>query len=380
MDVLVTLVILFSITISTHSLSSKLPSIMNANDIKEAIRTSAPFNEAELLRSVKTMKDLAGSGCSIDWDSYRNILVTHAHLSHKDWAITEQGATKLAKIFGSPDDPLFRKIFRRVLDDGYWDEAVSSAADNPSKKPWVVLISGLNGIRKTTSMYQPWFKQALNLALGNEYVESDLPSGADSFFRQLDFMVATVANEDFKSLYEIQTVNDYAVLKDAIFARNRCLAEMVGVLLIREAQKKKINVMLETSGRDIAMYDYVNTFFSDEDYRKLVVHFTINELSYAEESVDRRMLKEMKDGAKALQRGDTDPIDIVNANAGGPYGSAQLKSVQEASNQVWNKIEKGESIVNSWCKARLFINASNDQEWTCEVGNQSFAISRLEGK
>ena len=33
------------------------------------------------------------------------------------------------------------------------------------KKPWVVLVTGVNGIRKTTSVYQPWFKKALAAAL-----------------------------------------------------------------------------------------------------------------------------------------------------------------------------------------------------------------------
>ena len=39
-------------------------------------------------------------------------------------------------------------------------------------------------------------------------------------------------------------------------------------------------------------------------YRKLVVHFTINELRYAEDSVDLRMQKEMADGAAALLQPD----------------------------------------------------------------------------
>ena len=42
-------------------------------------------------------------------------------------------------------------------------------------------------------------------------------------------------------------------LQDAIFARHRTLAEIIGVLLVRAAQRKQMNVMVETSGRDIAM-------------------------------------------------------------------------------------------------------------------------------
>ena len=100
----------------------------------------------------------------------------------------------------------------------------------------------------------------------------DVPCGANSFFRQLDYIIATVANEEFKTLYQTTTttttttsnnVKDYSLLKDAIFARYRTIAEVVGVLLIKAAMNKKLNVMVETSGRDIAMFEYVDTFFPD---------------------------------------------------------------------------------------------------------------------
>ena len=50
-----------------------------------------------------------------------------------------------------------------------------------------------------------------------------------------------------------------------------------------------MNVLVETSGRDIAMFEYLDHFFPDGGpYRKMVVHFTVNELGFAEASVDRR--------------------------------------------------------------------------------------------
>ena len=67
-------------------------------------------------------------------------------------------------------------------------------------------------------------------------------------------MVATMANEDFKDLFQVDDVSTYAALKDSIFARYRTVAEMVGVLLVRQAQAKRMNIMVETSGRDIAMF------------------------------------------------------------------------------------------------------------------------------
>mmetsp|Transcript_26213 Transcript_26213/g.44234 ORF Transcript_26213/g.44234 Transcript_26213/m.44234 type:complete len:298 (-) Transcript_26213:8-901(-) len=204
-------------------------------------------------------------------------------------------------------------------------------------------------------------------------------------------MIATLANEEFQSLYEIDinNVTGYAEQKDAIFSRYRTLAEILGVLLVKRAQRQKLNVMIETSGRDIAMYDYVNHCFPAETYNKLVVHFVINDISFAERSVDLRMLKEMKNGKIALlalqkqqqqqqvfrgtpktstgssgtgtmidadtaatgtsTNGD-DSVDgtngrvtaavreLIRVNAGGPYGSQVLKGVQADSQRVWTQV------------------------------------------
>jgi hypothetical protein len=48
-----------------------------------------------------------------------------------------------------------------------------------------------------------------------------LPTGGNCFFRQLDYVVATLANNEFEALYELadDQVAVYAELKDAIFAR-----------------------------------------------------------------------------------------------------------------------------------------------------------------
>jgi hypothetical protein len=54
-------------------------------------------------------------------------------------------------------------------------------------------------------------------------------------------------------------------------ARSRKLAEMLGVLLVKAARTKRLNVMVETSGRDVAMFKYVDQFFPEDMYRKLVV-------------------------------------------------------------------------------------------------------------
>eukprot|EP01043_Picozoa_sp_COSAG02_P033793 COSAG02_NODE_2325_length_9132_cov_16.589752_2_plen_107_part_00 len=85
---------------------------------------------------------------------------------------------------------------------------------------------------------------------------------------------------------------------------------------------------------------YVDRFFpSSSGYRKLVVHFTINDLSFAERSVDTRMAQEMVDGAAALL--EPRRAATIEANAGGPYGSVALAAVQTASEKVWASVLEG---------------------------------------
>ena len=226
----------------------------------------------------------------------------------------------------------------------------------------------MNGIRKTTSINSSFFKKVLYEALANQLKEDitseDLPCGDNSFFRQLDFIVATIANEEFKKLYDIQDVDLYAKLKNAIFSRYRTFAEICGMLLVERAVSKHMNVLVETSGRDIAMFEYIDFLFPDDKYNKLVVHFTIDDIRFAEKSVDTRMLYEMKSGIEDLDNGGG-VLDLIKANAGGPYGSKELKGVLDQSEAVLRSVLSGTTdIGKSWYKAEIAINGSDDEPWT----------------
>lgn len=221
-----------------------------------------------------------------------------------------------------------------------------------------------SGIRKTTSIYQPWFPLLLQEALqlpqdhskdAGTLGVSDLPSGSNTFFRQLDHIIATLCNEEFIRLYAFakemlrdstdnatakyvgseafafspptpDVVQLYSNMKAAIFARYRTVSELLGVVLLREAQKLQLNCMLETSGRDVAMFHYIDHFFPKDEYRKLALHFTINDLECAKTSVDQRMIHEIHTGIVAL--GKCHVFDIIDSNAGGPYGSEVLSGIQ----------------------------------------------------
>lgn len=97
----------------------------------------------------------------------------------------------------------------------------------------------------------------------------ELPNGSNSFFRQLDHMIATLCNEEFATLYGLtrddlkdegteeptsDIVQRYSDLKAAIFSRYRTLSELLGILLLESGIDESINCMVETSGRDVAMF------------------------------------------------------------------------------------------------------------------------------
>jgi hypothetical protein len=332
------------------------------------------LSEAELDTIMLSLKQAAESGpiasTTVDWISIRNLLAVCAHKPHKDWVVTEESADLLCDLLKDPDDMIFQQTFDRVLTEGHWASAAAAAASQTTHTPWIVLITGLNGIRKTTSIYQTWYSSILKEALDYDGNIDELPIGSNSFFRQLDYMITTIANEEFKALYEITDLLEYSLKKEAIFSKYRTIAEMVGILLIKSARKKCMNIMVETTGRDIAMFRYINHLFPDDiqhGYKKLVVHFTINDLSLAELSVDTRMTREMLAGRAAIASGAL-VRDIINANAGGPYGSSVLAGVYTESQEVWTSIRAGHSDVgSSWLKASIAIDGSHDNPWTARA-------------
>ena len=90
--------------------------------------------------------------------------------------------------------------------------------------------------------------------------------------------------------------------------RYRTLAEVTGALLVKAARLKGLHMMAETSGRDIAMFRYIEHFFPDDKYQKLVVHFDVSDIRHAERSVDARMKKEMAKVRRLASRASRDSM------------------------------------------------------------------------
>ena len=86
---------------------------------------------------------------------------------------------------------------------------------------------------------------------------------------------------------------------------------MLGIILLRACRKQRMNILVETSGRDIGMYEYIEHFFPatgwvDENgkqcvYRRLVINFDLDSnIGFAERSVDARMQSEIEAGREAV--------------------------------------------------------------------------------
>jgi hypothetical protein len=147
------------------------------------------------------------------------------------------------------------------------------------------------------------------------------------------------------------------------------VSEMLGAGLLLEAKKVGMNVMLETSGRDVAMYKYVDILFPDDSYNKLVINFEINDIKYAEKSVDLRMEREMNLGREVLEKGGS-LADITKVNLGGPYGSAVLAGVKQDSERVWKEVTEGRAgdVGKGWYLASIRIEGNEDGAWTASGG------------
>lgn len=382
--------------------------------MNERTAALAPLTATELDDVVFSIQNLnAAAEHAIDYDRLRQVLQETAHLSHKDWSVTEANSKRLQQVLlphgivgdtNTAGSAAARQLIARVLDEGNWDGAVQHAQkERPAdEKAWAVLVTGVNGIRKTTSLYQDWFPQLLEEALVIPASESTsppstpsrdvLPSGKNSFFRQLDHMIATLCNEDFCILYKLtadllkqgnvtpeEAIHTYADLKAAIFGRYRTLSELLGAALLEQAQSQKANCLMETSGRDVAMFHYVNHFFGGKDKpcRKLALHFCINDLSHACDSVDRRMQGELQAGLQALEQESA--TAVVYANAGGPYGSAVLPGVQAASDKVWETdiLPADSAVAADWYKATIQINAHAKEPWTAQAVRPDGSLGTL---
>lgn len=163
-------------------------------EMAERAKTGDTMTDEEVSIICDGIANLIPKDAPIDdnFEGLRNVVQKAAHLSHKDWSRTSRNSDVLSRSLSidsnndESDDVISQhaqQLLERILMEGNWDGAKAhstSALKGKSEKPWAVLVSGVNGIRKTTSMYQPWFEELLSEALDpppGASVDGGLPTG-----------------------------------------------------------------------------------------------------------------------------------------------------------------------------------------------------------
>ncbi len=103
----------------------------------------------------------------------------------------------------------------------------------------------------------------------------------------------------------------------------------------------------------------------------MAIKFEVNDVKFAEVSVDERMQNEIQNGKQVVRKTFDDEFarakEVIDVNQGGPYGSEVLKSVEKAADSCWHdKFVMNESFKN-WHKAVVKITAYENQPWTAHA-------------
>ena len=133
-------------------------------------RAGQPFTKAELDGVVHSLQNVVPPDAAldgrIDWNELREFLLETAHLSHKDWAVTETNAARLGQILlpsdgsssssnnnnqiavladDSSNSVVAQQMFERILREGNWNGAMAQATKTQAsqEKPWAVLVTGV---------------------------------------------------------------------------------------------------------------------------------------------------------------------------------------------------------------------------------------------
>ena len=74
---------------------------------------ATPFTETEINSAIESLIALEPT-FSENAEQYTALLKQYAHLSHKQWNVTENCSNELAKLIGDVDATLFQTLFKRA--------------------------------------------------------------------------------------------------------------------------------------------------------------------------------------------------------------------------------------------------------------------------
>ena len=181
---------------SPRRLCRNRPGLHHAQNPRHTTAQSATV-DSDVATVIQSLQNLRPTHSTVDWAALEVFLRAKLPLGYKNWEETSLWADELTRILGDPSHDEFQVIFERVLQDGNFYGAADYARLVSTKsadgsvsvpRPWVVLVSGLSGVRKTTSLYQPWFQEVLFEALGGGEGQSStttldkehLPTGSNT--------------------------------------------------------------------------------------------------------------------------------------------------------------------------------------------------------
>jgi hypothetical protein len=270
-------------------------------------------------------------------------------------------------------------LFPRFFEDSNLKNAIKHTIDNEYRdiKPWVVVIMGLNGIRKTTAMKDDQIKTLIYEALPKkiqDYYDKDfMPSANNSFFRQLDFIVPSLASKFFEMLKDLNSIDLYKLGKHKIFSTYGLFFGNWLNIISNCIGSVGCNMLIEATGQNYLQSHLINRnekFSAYNKYNKLIIRFSITEdnLSIIGDTIDKRFEEEFANLKKSKSL-----YDITKAIIGGStttkvytynkLKTSSYKTVFEASNKARDLLYiKDTSKLDT-------INATKEQ-WT-NANNES---------
>eukprot|EP00404_Azadinium_spinosum_P061925 CAMPEP_0180697620 /NCGR_PEP_ID=MMETSP1038_2-20121128/3594_1 /TAXON_ID=632150 /ORGANISM="Azadinium spinosum, Strain 3D9" /LENGTH=517 /DNA_ID=CAMNT_0022729147 /DNA_START=73 /DNA_END=1623 /DNA_ORIENTATION=+ len=350
-------------------------------------------------------EQVEGDGTHERWKAW---YVKHAKKNPFDFAGTFAAAEELIPIVHdalgieqSNDQELtstvevLKKLFPHAMKGGGWDAAMTYRKENKEDNPFMILVDGIWGSRKSSTMCNPQLAQMLQVALKDEKqklataergdqlvvaeanpekppaklqdLEKHLTnlyqaakadtkktgaharsiSGGTAFFRQLDFFIAGVSTGRFRALLETYSPEPaefweaYAKEKSKIFRDFRFIAECWMWIAMKAAVANNLNCIVEGSGTHVGVHTlvdaYLNTLATRTDYQRLWIHFDVLIPKLAAASVEERFKKELEEFQylkRQVQTPSKERIDQINSGGAG-YGEANLEKAQEANMVIW---------------------------------------------
>jgi hypothetical protein len=190
-----------------------------------------------------------------------------------------------------------KEILPHVFTGGNWDNAISIT----KKQPAVILVCGLNGIRKSSSMNKDdRIKDIISRNLKHlQYDPDSMPSGKNSFFRQLDYVISSITSAFFYDLYSNKPNIDtdiYGKIKKNIFNVVARLNAVWISLITYIATERKKHIIVEAVGNNTNAITTINNTFTN--YNKVIIYFQLEKgnIQYAKDSVTKRLENDLSNG------------------------------------------------------------------------------------